>query len=107
MFTQSLTVRQVLYLHHYSMHTERSSVEWIRRFARFHGLRSRAALFPAEPKIEAFLTDLGWQGNVAAITQNRAMHALAFLSKRALHHTLEGHINAVRAAKKIPVPVVL
>ena len=35
------------------------------------------------------------------------MHALAFLSKRALHHTLEGHINAVRAAKKIPVPVVM
>src|SRR5712691_8289455 len=53
-------VRQVLRLHHYSIHTERASVEWIRRFARFHGLRSRTALFPAAPKIEAFLTDLGW-----------------------------------------------
>ena len=66
----------MLRLHHYSIHTERSSVEWIRRFARFHGMRSRADLFPAEPKIEAFLTDLAVQGNVAAATQNQAMNAL-------------------------------
>ena len=55
-------VRNVLRLHHYSIHTERSYVEWIVRFARFHGMRSRADLFPAEPKIEAFLTDLAVQG---------------------------------------------
>ena len=55
-------VRQVLRLHHYSIHTERSYVEWIIRFARFHGMRSRADLFPAEPKIEAFLTDLAVHG---------------------------------------------
>jgi hypothetical protein len=53
-------VRKVLRLHHYSLHTERSYVEWIIRFVRFHGLRSREALFPAEPKIEAFLTDFSW-----------------------------------------------
>ena len=41
-------VRQVLRLHHYSMHTERSSVEWIMRFVRFHRLRSREDLFPTE-----------------------------------------------------------
>jgi hypothetical protein len=46
-------VRRVLRLQHYSIHTERSYVEWIRRFARFHQMRSRADLFPAEPKIEA------------------------------------------------------
>src|SRR5712691_9403898 len=93
-------VRQVLRLHHYSIHTERASVEWIRRFACFHGLRSRADLFPAEPKIEAFLTDLAVHGNVAAATQNQAMHALVFLYKRVLHHAMEG-INAMRADKKI------
>src|SRR6266566_8030569 len=85
-------VRQVLRLHHYSIHTERSSVEWIRRFARFHGMRSRADLFPAEPEIESFLTDLAVHGNVAAATQNRAMHALVFLSKRVLHHAMEDSI---------------
>jgi len=47
-------VRKVLRLHHYAIHTERSYVEWIRRFVRFHGMRSREDLFPAEPRIETF-----------------------------------------------------
>ena len=63
-------MRQVLRLHHYSMHTERSSVEWIVRCVRFHRMRSREDLFPAEPKIESFLTDLAVHRNVAAATQN-------------------------------------
>jgi integrase len=42
-------------------------------------MRSRADLFPAEPKIEAFLTDLAVNGDSAAATQNRAMNALVFL----------------------------
>jgi integron integrase len=100
-------VRQVLRLHHYSIHTERPYVEWIVRFVRFHGMRSRADLFPAEPKIEAFLTDLAVQGHVAAATQNQAMNALVFLYKRVLNHAMEDRINAVRAAKKINVPVVM
>jgi hypothetical protein len=85
----------VLRLHYCSMHTERSSVEWIARFVRFHGMRSREAVFPAEPKIEAFLTDLAVHGHVAAATQHQAMHALVFLSKHLLNHALEGRINAV------------
>jgi len=40
-------VRQVLRLHHYSIHTERSYMEWIVRLVRFHGMRSRKDLFPA------------------------------------------------------------
>src|SRR5262245_40674997 len=100
-------VRQVLRLHHYSIHTERSYVEWIKRFARFHSMRSRADLFPAEPKIEAFLTDLAVNGHVAAATQNQAMNALVFLYRRVLNHGMEDRIDAVRTAKKINVPVVM
>ncbi|MEW6682359.1 MAG: phage integrase N-terminal SAM-like domain-containing protein [Nitrospirota bacterium] len=33
-------VRNVLRLHHYSIHTERSYVDWIVRFVRFHRMRS-------------------------------------------------------------------
>ena len=58
-------VRSVLRLHHYSIHTERSYVEWIVRFIRFHHMHSRADLFPAEAKIEAFLTNLAVHGDVA------------------------------------------
>ena len=64
-------IRTVLRLHHYAIHTERAYVEWVIRFIRFHRMQSRAALFPAESKIEAFLTDLAVHGNVAAATQNR------------------------------------
>jgi site-specific recombinase XerD len=78
-----------------------------RRFIRFHRMRSRADLFPAEPKIEAFLTDLAVHGNVAAATQNQAMNALVFLYKRVLNHPLEDRINAIHADKKVNVPVVM
>jgi len=97
-------VRRVLRLHHYSIHTERAYVEWIIRFTRFHSMRSRAEIFPAEPKIEAFLTDLAVRGNVAAATQNQAMNALVFLYKRVLKQALPGSINAVRADKKNQCP---
>src|SRR5712691_5947414 len=100
-------VRRVLRLHHDSIHTDRAYVEWIVRFVRFHTMRSRADLVPAEAKIEAFLTDLAIQGNVAASTQNQAMNALVFLYKRVLNQALPGRINAVRADKKINVPVVM
>jgi site-specific recombinase XerD len=50
---------------------------------------------------------LAVHGHVAATTQNQAMHALVFLYTRVLHHTMEGHINAVRADKKINAPVVM
>jgi Phage integrase, N-terminal SAM-like domain len=55
--------RRILRLHHYSIHTERSYVDWIVRFVRFHRMERREDLFPGEPKIEAFLSHLAtaWQ----------------------------------------------
>ena len=97
-------VRTVLRLHHSSMPTERSSVAWIVRFVHFHGMRSRADLFPAEPTIESCLTDLAVHGNVAGATQHLAMHALVCLSTRVLTHAMEGRIHAVRADQQSPVP---
>ncbi len=61
-------MRQVLRRHHYSIHTERSYVDWVVRYVRFHRMQSRADLYPAEPKIEAFLTHLAVEGQVAAST---------------------------------------
>jgi hypothetical protein len=52
-----------------------------------HAIPARS--LPPEPKIEAFLTDLAVNGNVAAATQNQAMNALVFLYKRVLNHTLK------------------
>lgn len=99
--------RRVLRLLHYSIHTERSYLEWIVRFIHFHRMRSREELFPAERKIEAFLTHLAVEAEVAPATQNQAMNALVFLYKRVLGEQLGGEIDAIRARKKVHVPVVL
>jgi hypothetical protein len=74
---------------------------------RFPGRRSRADLFPAEPKLDACLTDLAVHGHVAAATQNQALKALVCLDKRALNHALPARLHALRASKKLHVPVVM
>src|SRR5215468_10715439 len=100
-------VRHVLRLQHYSIHTERSYMEWIVRFIQFHNIRTWDALFPAESHIEAFLTHLAVQGQVAVSTQNQAMHALVFLYKRVLKQELSERIDEVRAPKKPNASVVM
>ena len=73
----------------------------------FHGMTSRADLAGGEKKIEAFLTHLAVDSHVAPATQNQAMNALVFLYKKVLKVALDDGINAVRAAKKINLPVVM
>ena len=51
-------VREVLRLRHYSIRTEQSYGDWVRRYVRFHRMRSRAELTPGEAKVERFLSDL-------------------------------------------------
>src|SRR5438105_331344 len=100
-------VRNLMRVHHYSIHTERSYLDWIKRYLHFHHMRSREDLAGAEAKIEAFLTSLAVQANVAASTQNQAMNALVFLYRQVLKIPLDEKIDAVRAERKVNVPVVL
>jgi len=100
-------VRRVMRLHHYSIHTERSYIDWIKRYVHFHKMASRADLADGERKIEAFLTDLAVNAKVSPSTQNQAMNALVFLYKRVLELPLEERIDAVRAERRVTVPVVL
>ena len=65
-------VREVMRLRHYSIRTEQSYSDWIRRYILFHKMRSREELVPGEAKIEMFLSDLAVNGKVAASTQNQA-----------------------------------
>ena len=100
-------VREFMRLHHYSIHTERTYCDWIKKFVHFHRMKSRQDLSNGEKKIEAFLTHLAVRGNVSASTQNQAMNALVFLYKKVLKLPLDDEINAVRAKKKVNVPVVM
>ena len=92
---------------HYSIHTERSYCDWIRRYVAFHNMTRREDLSGGAAKIEAFLTDLAINGNVAPSTQNQAMNALVFLYKRVLNVPLNEEIQAVRSRKDPRIPVVL
>ena len=56
-------VRNVIRCKHYSIRTEQSYIDWIRRYIYFHGKRHPAEL--DEAHISAFLTDLAVRGKVA------------------------------------------
>lgn len=100
-------VREVMRIKHYSLRTERSYCDWIKRYIHFHKMQSRSELL-IEPrsKIELFLSDLAVNGKVAAATQNQAFNGLLFLYREVLDQTIEG-IDAVRADRPVRVPVVL
>ncbi|OPL14550.1 MAG: integrase [delta proteobacterium ML8_D] len=100
-------VRDIMRLHHYSIHTERTYCSWIKKYIRYHGMTSQEELINGEAKIEAFLTHLAVDRVVSPSTQNQAMNALVFLYKHVLKHSLDGDINAVRARKKVNIPVVM
>jgi hypothetical protein len=100
-------VHDVMRLLHYSIHTERTYCDWIKQYIRFHKMITRQDLAGGEAKIEAFLTHLAVEKAVSPSTQNQAMNALIFLYKHVLKNPLDGKINAVRAAKKVNVPVVM
>jgi hypothetical protein len=69
-------LREVMRLKHYSIRTERIYADWVRRYVQFHRMKSREEMIPAEPKIEAFLSDLAVRGKVAVSTQNQAFGAV-------------------------------
>ncbi|KPA13726.1 Integrase, integron-type [Candidatus Magnetomorum sp. HK-1] len=100
-------VRDYMRVKHYSIHTERSYIEWIKRYIQFHKMLSRDDLDGGEKKIEDFLTHLAVQANVSPATQNQAMNALIFLYKKILKIELKDEINAIRAKKKTNLPVVM
>src|SRR6266446_5686111 len=99
-------VREVMRLRHYSIRTEQSYCDWIRRYVQFHKMRSRKGLSPGAGKVELFLSDLAVNGQVAASTQNQAVNALLFLYREVLRQPFE-NIQAVRANRPARVSVVL
>jgi hypothetical protein len=66
-------MRQKIRVLHYSIRTEKTYVDWVRRFILFHGEGHSAQMDGAE--VEAFLTYLAVQRKVSASTQNQAKSA--------------------------------
>ena len=70
-------VRQVIRIKHYSLRTEESYINWIKRFIFFHNKRHPIEM--GEKEIGEFITHLAKNEKVSASTQNQALCAIVFL----------------------------
>ena len=96
-------VRAVIRRRHYSIRTEQSYIDWIRRFILFHEKKHPQEL--GERQINSFLTHLAVNRRVASSTQNQALCALIFLYRDVLKMDL-GDLGDFAYAKrpwKLPV----
>jgi integron integrase len=98
-------VRDAIRARHYSVRTEKSYVDWIRRFIHFSGKRHPAGLGAAE--VTAFLNHLARERSIAASTQNQALSALLFLYREVLGAPLPWLDELVRARRPARMPSVL
>lgn len=98
-------VRDVLRTFHYSIRTEESYIQWIKRYIYFHDKRHPKDM--GENEVRQFLTHLAVDKNVSASTQNQALSAILFLYKRVLNIDLDWIDDVVRAKRPKRLPVVL
>lgn len=98
-------VRQVIRVKHYSLRTEKTYISWVTQFIRWSGMRHPSDM--GAPEVEAFLSMLANQRDVAGSTQNQALAALLFLYKQVLGIDLPWLDGITRAKKPARLPVVL
>ena len=99
-------VRHLLRAHHYSLRTEATYVDWIRRFI-LHTGKARHPRDMGAHEVQDFLTHLAVERRVSASTQNQALAALLFLYREVLELDLPWMNDVVRAKKPQRLPVVL
>lgn len=96
-------VRNKLRVKHYSIRTEQTYVDWIKRYIFFHDKRHPKDLGAQD--VEAFLTHLAVAGQVSASTQNQAKSALLYLYREVLEIQLPwlDNVTQAKAPKRLPV----
>lgn len=97
-------VRQKIRLKGYSYQTEKTYVQWTKRFILFHQKRHPSEM--GKDEVEAFLAHLAVDKNVSASTQNQALSALLFLYRDVLDQPLHW-VNVLWAKKPKRLPVIL
>ena len=98
-------VREAIRVRQYSLSTEKSYIDWVKRFVLFHKKQHPAEMGKRE--VEAFLTHLAVNRGVSPSTQNQALQALLFLYRQVLDVELPWLDDVVRAKPKRRLPVVL
>ena len=98
-------VRDVIRVKHYSYKTEKSYVQWIKRFILYHN--KQHPLDMGEKEIGEYLTHLAVKKHVSASTQNQALNSIVFLYKQVINKDLGTLKNVKWAKRPMRIPVVL
>ena len=93
-------VRDAIRTKHYSLRTEKTYIDWIRRYILFHNKRHPREM--GVPEVQQFIVHLATDGNVSASTQNQALSAVTFLYRHVLHTELEFPADTVRPGRSKP-----
>ncbi|MEA2085005.1 MAG: phage integrase N-terminal SAM-like domain-containing protein [Thermodesulfobacteriota bacterium] len=96
-------VRNAIRTKHYSYSTEKTYIDWIKRYIFFHNKKHPKEM--GEREISDFLTFLAVKRKVSSSTQNQALCALVFLYKHVLKIEL-AEFDLTRAKKPAKLPVV-
>ncbi len=101
-------LRTRLRTRHYSLRTECTYVDWVRRFLAYAATRQGVLT----PRVDAdgvrdYLTHLAVRRQVSASTQNQAFSAILFLCREVLGIPLESVSTGVKAKRGQRLPVVL
>ena len=99
------SMRHVLRQKRYARSTEKSYVQWVVRYVRFHSMQHPRDLDATH--ITAFLNHLAVQKRVSASTQNQALCAIVFLYRHVLRLEFDELSDLQRATRPKRLPVVL
>ncbi len=99
-------LREQLRTRHYALRTENTYTAWVRKYILFHNKRHPKNMGAEE--INAFLTHLALEKNVASSTQNQALSAILFLYRHVLKIELaQNTLIYSRPKKRKYIPTVL
>lgn len=90
---------------HYSSRTEKTYIDWVRRFLTFQHPVSPAQLRAVH--VAEYLEFLAVQRHVSASTQNQALNAIIFFTSHILNQDFSGQLQFSRAKKPQRLPLVL
>jgi integron integrase len=102
--------RKVMRIRHYSYRTEKTYIDWIRKFSKYieRTMHNTDLCRNYESNdISNYLSYLALNKRVSASTQNQAFNALLFLFRNILHQEVGDLSKTVRAKRGQRLPVVL
>ena len=98
-------LRREIRVRHYSIRTEQTYIDWVKRYILYHNKRHPSQM--AAPEINDYLSHLATDHNVSSSTQNQALSAIIFLYKHILGTEIGDLGTVIRAKRPERLPVVL